>query len=168
MDEGEETSAGKFHVEVLPLSVFFLCGLTELLKIKEAHLKWTVIKHPYCYCQQLRDLLLPQLCFKEKSFSACCLPGQQLLWRELFSHIFFSESSRGRENYSGGTNIPVTGSNNNLILMFFINTCNMHSIGDSAQCYVAAWRGEESGGEWIPVYVWLSPFAVHLKLLQHC
>ena len=55
MDEGEETSAGKFHIEVLPLSVFFLCRLTELLKIKEAHLKWTVIKHPYCYCQQLRD-----------------------------------------------------------------------------------------------------------------
>ena len=23
-------------------------------------------------------------------------------------------------------------------------------------------------GEWIPVYVWLSPFAVHLKLSQHC
>ena len=24
------------------------------------------------------------------------------------------------------------------------------------------------GGEWIHVYVWLSPFAVHLKLSQHC
>ena len=23
-------------------------------------------------------------------------------------------------------------------------------------------------GEWIYVYVWLSPFVVHLKLLQHC
>ena len=24
---------------------------------------------------------------------------------------------------------------------------------------------EESGGEWIHVYVWLSPFAIHLKTL---
>ena len=24
------------------------------------------------------------------------------------------------------------------------------------------------GGEWIHIYVWLSPFAVHLKLSQHC
>ena len=30
---------------------------------------------------------------------------------------------------------------------------------------------EEKGvcrGEWIRVYVWLSTFAVHLKLLKHC
>ena len=26
----------------------------------------------------------------------------------------------------------------------------------------------EFGEEWIHVYVWLSPFAVHLKLSQHC
>ena len=26
----------------------------------------------------------------------------------------------------------------------------------------------ELGGEWIHVYVWLSPFFVHLKLSQHC
>ena len=38
--------------------------------------------------------------------------------------------------------------------------------GDSAQCYVAAWMGGESGGEWLHVYVWLSPFAVHLTLSQ--
>ena len=31
----------------------------------------------------------------------------------------------------------------------------------------ATWMGEESGGEGIPVYVWLSPLAVHLKLSQH-
>ena len=42
--------------------------------------------------------------------------------------------------------------------------------GDSAQCYVAAWMGGESGGEWIHVliYVWLSAFTVHLKQSQHC
>ena len=39
---------------------------------------------------------------------------------------------------------------------------------DSAPCHVAAWMGGEFGGEWIHVYVWLSPFAVHLKLSQHC
>ena len=37
-----------------------------------------------------------------------------------------------------------------------------------AQCYMAAWLRGEFGGEWIHVYVWLSPFAVHLKLSQHC
>ena len=42
------------------------------------------------------------------------------------------------------------------------------STGNSAQCYVAAWMGGDFGGEWIHVYVWLSPFAVHLKLSQHC
>ena len=43
----------------------------------------------------------------------------------------------------------------------------LYSTGNSAQCYVAAWMGREFGGEWIHVYVWLSPFAVHLKLLYH-
>ena len=28
--------------------------------------------------------------------------------------------------------------------------------------------GGEFGGDWIHVYVWLSPFTVHLKLSQHC
>ena len=42
------------------------------------------------------------------------------------------------------------------------------STGNSAQCYVAAWMGEGVGGEWIHIYVWLSPFTVHLKLSQHC
>ena len=37
-------------------------------------------------------------------------------------------------------------------------------VGNSAQCYVPAWMGGESG----EVYVWLSPFAVHLILSQHC
>ena len=41
---------------------------------------------------------------------------------------------------------------------------NKDSTWNSDQCYVAAWMREEFGGEWIHVYVWLSPFAVHLKL----
>ena len=44
----------------------------------------------------------------------------------------------------------------------------LYSTRNSAQCYVAAWMGREFGGEWIHVYVWLSPFAVHLKLSQCC
>ena len=39
----------------------------------------------------------------------------------------------------------------------------LDSTGDSAQCQVAAWMGGEFGGAWIHVYVWLSPFAVHLN-----
>ena len=30
------------------------------------------------------------------------------------------------------------------------------------------WEGGEFGEEWIHVKVWLNPFAVHLKLSQHC
>ena len=47
----------------------------------------------------------------------------------------------------------------------------LYSTGNSAQCYVASSMGRgwgSLGGEWIHVYVWLSPFAVHLKLSQHC
>ena len=43
----------------------------------------------------------------------------------------------------------------------------LYSTRNSARCYVAGWMGGESGGEWIHVYVWLSRFAVHLKLSQH-
>ena len=44
----------------------------------------------------------------------------------------------------------------------------LYSTGNSAQCYMAAWMGGEFGGGRIHVYVWLSPFAVHLKLSRHC
>ena len=38
-----------------------------------------------------------------------------------------------------------------------------------APCYVASWMGREFEGEWIRNgYVWLSPFAVRLKLSQLC
>ena len=43
-----------------------------------------------------------------------------------------------------------------------------YSTGISVQCCVAAWTGTGFGGEWIHVYVWLSLFAVHLRLSQHC
>ena len=42
----------------------------------------------------------------------------------------------------------------------------LYSTGNSAQCYVEAWMGGEFEGEWIHVYAWLSPFAMHMKLSQ--
>ena len=44
----------------------------------------------------------------------------------------------------------------------------LYSTRNSAKCYMATWMGWELGGEWIHVYVWFRPFAVHLKLSQHC
>ena len=44
----------------------------------------------------------------------------------------------------------------------------LYLIWNSDQCYVAVWMGGEFGRKWIHVYIWLSPFAVHLKLPQHC
>jgi len=55
-----------------------------------------------------------------------------------------------------------------LYLQWVTNKDLLYSTGNSLQCYVAAWMGGESVGEWMHVYVWLSPFAVHLKIPQHC
>ena len=35
---------------------------------------------------------------------------------------------------------------------------------NSAQCCVIAWMGVGCAGEWIHVYVWLGPFAIHLTV----
>ena len=55
-----------------------------------------------------------------------------------------------------------------LYLKWITTTELLYNTGNSAQCYVAALMGGEFGGEWIHVYAWLSPFAVRLKLSQHC
>ena len=54
-----------------------------------------------------------------------------------------------------------------LYLKWVTNRDLLCSTWNSARGNVAAWLGGEFGGEWIHVYVWLSPFAVHLKL-SHC
>ena len=54
-----------------------------------------------------------------------------------------------------------------LNLKWITNKYLIYSTCNSAQGYVAAWMGGEFRGEWIHVYVWLSPFTVHLKLSQH-
>jgi len=43
----------------------------------------------------------------------------------------------------------------------------LYSTGSSAQRHTAARMGRGSGGKRTHVCVWLSPFAVHLKLSQH-
>ena len=45
-----------------------------------------------------------------------------------------------------------------------INKDLLYSTGTSVQHQVAARMGREFGGEWTHAHVWLSPFAVHLKL----
>ena len=54
-----------------------------------------------------------------------------------------------------------------LYLKWITNKDLLCSMWDSVQCYVAAWMRGEFQGEWIHVNVWLSPFALHLKLSQH-
>ena len=44
-----------------------------------------------------------------------------------------------------------------LYLKQITNKDLLYSTGNSAQCYVAAYIEGEFGGEWIHVYVWLSP-----------
>ena len=54
-----------------------------------------------------------------------------------------------------------------LCLKWINNKILVYNTGNSAQCDVAAWMGGEFGVEWLHVYVWLSPFALHLKLSQN-
>ena len=51
-----------------------------------------------------------------------------------------------------------------LCLKWITNKDLIYSTGNSAQCYVAAWMAGEFRGKWIHVYMWLNPFAAHLKL----
>ena len=51
--------------------------------------------------------------------------------------------------------------------IWITNKVLLYSTGNPAQYYMAVWIGGEFG-EWIHVYVWLSPFTVHLELSQHC
>ena len=55
-----------------------------------------------------------------------------------------------------------------LYLKWITNKNLLYGTGNSARFYVVAWMGGEFGEEWIPVYVWLSPFLMQLKLSQHC
>ena len=52
--------------------------------------------------------------------------------------------------------------------LLYLKWISVEDLQGSAQCCSLAWMGGEFGGEWIHTYGWLSPFAVHLKLSQHC
>ena len=56
-----------------------------------------------------------------------------------------------------------------LYLRWITNKDLLYSSGNSAQCFVTGYMGGELGREcgYTYVYVWLSPFAIHLKLSQH-
>ena len=53
-----------------------------------------------------------------------------------------------------------------LYLQWITNKVLLYNTGNSAQCYVAAWIGSECRGEWMHVYVWLSPL-VPSEISQH-
>ena len=55
-----------------------------------------------------------------------------------------------------------------LYLKCITNKDLLYSTENPAQYYVAGWVGRKFGGEWIHTRVCLCPFAVHLKLSQHC
>ena len=55
-----------------------------------------------------------------------------------------------------------------LYLKWITNKDLLYSTWNCTQCYVAAWMGGQFGGEEIHVCVWLDPFAIHLKVSQHC
>ena len=55
-----------------------------------------------------------------------------------------------------------------LYLKWITNKDLLYSTRNSAQYYVVDWTEGESGGEWLYVYIWLSHFAMFLKLSQYC
>ena len=55
-----------------------------------------------------------------------------------------------------------------LYVKWITNNNLLYSTWNSSQSYMATWMGREFGGEWIHVYVWLSPITIHLKQSQHC
>ena len=75
--------------------------------------------------------------------------------------------TRGKD---GGRTVRESGMDMDTLLDLAWRTSKdlLDSTGDSAQCHVAAWMGGEFGGEGIHVHVWLSPFAVCLKLSLDC
>ena len=76
--------------------------------------------------------------------------------------------ARGKEWEDGIVRESGIGMYTLLCLKQMTSNILLYSTGNSAQCHVMVWMGGEFGGEWIHGYVWLSPFALHLKLSQHC
>ena len=54
-----------------------------------------------------------------------------------------------------------------LYLKWITNKDLLYRIWNSTQGYEPAWMGGGLGGEWIHIFVWQSPFPIHLKLPKH-
>jgi len=102
-----------------------------------------------------------------RSFSERCLrPGVpiQVVLERSQVHPVVSEFYRTHPPFSEPTRqIQESHFNTNLKLRLKKKKTNQ---GLAMLCGSLDGRGV--WGEWIHVYVWLSPFAVHLKLLQRC
>ena len=91
------------------------------------------------------------------------LPIKYLLFKKKVT------SKLGRGASIKKANINLLKMNDTLLYLKWItNKDLLCSTWNYARCYVEACMEEEFGGERIHVYVWLSPFAVYLKLSQHC
>ena len=53
-----------------------------------------------------------------------------------------------------------------LYLKWITNRDLLYSTWNFAQCYVAVWMEGRFGGEWIYVYVWLSPFSCLAEMIR--
>ena len=100
------------------------------------------------------------------SFSRGCSQTRDWTWVPCIAGRFLTIWATREANYSQGKGIIGEfgmDMNTLLYLKWITNEVILHSTGNSAQCYVVAWRGGEFRGEWVHVYIWLSPFAIHLK-----
>ena len=87
------------------------------------------------------------------------LSTKQKQLTDIEEELMVAEGKDGRRNSQGAWDGQVHTA---------IFTMDDQEAQEAAQCYVAGWMGGEFWGEWIRVYVWPSPFAVHPKLSQHC
>ena len=64
---------------------------------------------------------------------------------------------KGRDSYGVWAQYVCTA----ILIKWIANKDLLYSTGISAQCYVTVCIGGEFGGEWLYVYVWLSPSVFH-------
>ncbi|CAM9781916.1 unnamed protein product [Rangifer tarandus platyrhynchus] len=124
----------------------------------------------------LLELSVLELLLRGDSNLACHRCAQCSLFRDSFrpfKEVPETHRCRDRtdigEGAGGGERLgSETDMNTLLYLKQLTNKDLLCGTRGSAQCYVAAWVGGEFWREWIHVYVRLGPFAVLLKLSQHC
>ena len=106
-------------------------------------------------------------------------------WQHHGSHILLNKRGQNRKSNSDlsrGTQTRISGnchlSGEVRIVTLGVPTGSRHEGGSHLECgnvldldlgdaYILQ-NYAALGGEWVHVYVWLSPFTVHLKSSQHC